>query len=667
MKPIDTAKLDWDDSATPLSIDYGDFYFSLKDGLLESEYVFLQHNGLADRFHALENKASSVFTIVETGFGTGLNFSLTLELWQRHAPPNARLRFISIEKHPLTLDDLKRAYQHWPRLADIAASWQAAYPPIFPGQYVCNLGSQVQLHLAFGDISTALDELHRSLHNDYKGDHPFVDAWFLDGFSPSKNPAMWQPSLFRAMAELSQNNATFSTFTAASNVRRQLIEAGFEVEKVTGYGGKREMLCGIMKSPNGGSVQNIKNHNAAWYLPPKQPAAKKVAVIGAGIAGATIANALAKKGLTVVVFDGADTVASHGSGNLQGVIYGKLSHRDELSARFVTSALHFASQYYQSWFDHGYLKDGIDGAMCGVAHLLDKENPKLQQAFTGDEHFVSFHSAHDISQKAGIDISKPAMFVRAGGWLYPRAFCKAALTQNNIETRLSSPVESIVRDNDGWLICNDTFDAVVIASGCSGHDLTRYLPIKPIRGQVSHLQHQPKLSKLAMAICDKGYLAPAMDNTHCIGASFNLGLFDDSLRDEDHQNNLDNLKTALPVIAEDLPAPHTLSGRVAYRGTSPDYLPLVGNLVDPYVFQQDFAHLGKDATLSAAISNSYLKGAYCFQGLGSKGLAYAPICAEHLASTIAGEGPVLPLSLQMALNPNRFLLRSIIKNKPLTF
>ena len=668
MSQLETAKLLWSENAAPMSSDYGDVYFSVDDGLRESEYVFLDHNRLAERFAALENHPSSLFTIIETGFGTGLNFSLTLALWQRCAPAQARLRYISIEKHPLTLDDLRRAYQHWPGLNKVAEQWLTVYPPLFPGRHICPVGNNVELWLALQDVSEALDELHGSLHPQHRQAQTVADAWFLDGFAPSKNPAMWQPALFQAMAELSGTGTSFATFTAAGIVKRGLAEVGFVVNKVAGFGRKRNMLCGHFEP-----IQTLplpvtpKGHNATWYLPPQKAGANTVAILGAGVAAATLANALAVRGLKVSVFEKASEIAQNGSGNKQGVIYAKLSHRDELSARFVTSALHFAHHYYLPWFKEGTLLPGRDGDMCGVAHLLDSDNQALRETFAASPTFVSFHNIDDASQRVGAPLSKPAMLVHAGGWLYPRAFCQAAFAHPNIQLHLNYEAQQPVKTAAGWEIAGQTFDAVVVATGSQLEGMVDYLPIKPIRGQVSHIQSTGALTRLTMALCDKGYIAPAMDGQHCIGASFNLGLNDLALRQQDHRDNLDNLAQAIAGLAPELPSDADLDGRAAFRGTSPDYLPLVGGVVDPVRFCEDFAELGKDATREVSQNDSYHEGLYCLLGLGSKGLTYAPLCAEHLASLICGEASPLPLSQQLALNPNRFLLRAIIKNKAQKF
>jgi tRNA 5-methylaminomethyl-2-thiouridine biosynthesis bifunctional protein len=668
MTPINAAILEWKDNAAPFSSEYGDVYFSIDDGLLESEHVFLHHNHLAERFAALNDSPDSVFTIVETGFGTGLNFTLTMALWLKHAPANARLRFISIEKHPFTLHDLQRAYQLWPSAQDMARQWQNVYPPLFPGRHICRVCPQIELWLCFEDISAALDELYASLHARHRRSRACVNAWFLDGFAPSKNPAMWQPSVFSAMADLSAHGCTFSTFTSAGIVKRGLKDAGFKVKKVTGFGRKRDMLCGEF-GPTGCLLApaNSKAHNAPWYISPTLVSPRTAAVVGAGIGGATVARALAERGIRVTVFEKAECIAQNGSGNLQGVIYGKLSHRDELSARFVTSALHFAHHYYQRWFDSGALRPGVDGELQGVVHLLDNDATPLQQAFLNSPPFVTFHALDDSQAVTGAPVKKKSMWVHAGGWLHPAAFCRAALDHPNITLCVNANLSMPDYCDGKWHIGEEHVDVLIYATGSVTSQWAQYLPIKPIRGQVSHLKSNPILTRLRVPVCDKGYIAPARLGEHCIGASFNLGVNDVTLNPDDHRDNLTHLSGAISQLDDHLPNAEELAGRVAFRGTSPDYLPLVGGLVRPQQFCEDFAVLSKDATLETPDSNSYVPGLYGLFGLGSKGLTYAPICAEHLASLICREISPLPLSQQLALNPNRFLLRAIIKNKPLKF
>jgi tRNA 5-methylaminomethyl-2-thiouridine biosynthesis bifunctional protein len=216
---------------SPYSRDFDDVYFSAPDGLAESRAVFIAHNNLPQRW-ANGDKADS-FRIVELGFGTGLNFLAT---WQAYAQAKQQLplHFISVEKHPLRQADLQRALRAWPELEAFSRLLLADYPPLVAGWHDMHWGT-LQLSLYFGDVVAMLDDVEKA-----------VDAWFLDGFAPAKNAAMWTEKLHRRMVVLSRPGTTFSTFSAAGAVRRSLQAAGFQVEKVPGFGAKRDMLRGAV-------------------------------------------------------------------------------------------------------------------------------------------------------------------------------------------------------------------------------------------------------------------------------------------------------------------------------------------------------------------------------------------------------------------------------------
>lgn len=236
---IQGASLSWNQQGTPVSQQFDDVYFSNQDGLAETRHVFLQGNGLPQRWR---EPGRPDFTVAETGFGTGLNF---LTLWQAHqafrrahpdqGPP--RLHFISFEKYPLCRDDLRAAHAAWPELAELSEQLYAVWPDALPGCHRLHPAPHITLDLWFGDVNALLPQLPDGLHGH-------VDAWFLDGFAPAKNPDMWTQALFDTMLRLARPGATFATFTAAGFVRRGLIQAGFEVSKVKGFGQKRECLAG---------------------------------------------------------------------------------------------------------------------------------------------------------------------------------------------------------------------------------------------------------------------------------------------------------------------------------------------------------------------------------------------------------------------------------------
>ena len=225
-----TNPIEWREGQ-PYASEFQDVYFSTDNGLEESRFVFLTQNNLATRFSALNAES---FTIAETGFGTGLNFLSAWQLWSELAPANSQLHFISIEKYPLSIADLSKALAHWPTLHDYSQPLQAQYTQLPTGKHPLSFANgKVLLSLLIGDISEILPQLNTQ-----------VDAWFLDGFSPAKNPDMWSSALFLRMAKLAHAQTTFATFTSAGDVRRGLQAAGFQVQKLAGFGKKREMLRG---------------------------------------------------------------------------------------------------------------------------------------------------------------------------------------------------------------------------------------------------------------------------------------------------------------------------------------------------------------------------------------------------------------------------------------
>lgn len=225
-----TANIEWR-NGQPFASAFQDVYFSTDNGLLETDYVFLQGNDLVARWLDADFQT---FNIAETGFGTGLNFLCAAKAWLATAPQQAKLHFISVEKYPLSFQDITTALNLWPQLNTVSELFLAQYEPLTNNaQSISLYKNRVQLSLLIGDATECFSQI-----NDK------IDAWFLDGFAPAKNPDMWQTELFQQMARLSKPSTTFATFTSAGDVRRGLINAGFEVSKRAGFGKKREMLTG---------------------------------------------------------------------------------------------------------------------------------------------------------------------------------------------------------------------------------------------------------------------------------------------------------------------------------------------------------------------------------------------------------------------------------------
>lgn len=271
-----SAQIEWRDGQ-PYASAFDDVYFSSDNGLAETEYVFLEGNDLAKRWKSLSaqkmqmegthgehiascgnllrqaqderRRDTPTFTIAETGFGTGLNFLCAAKLWLKTAPENAVLHFISTEKYPLSLQDISKALQLWPTLAELSEALLVQYENLLKDNHLVLFNQRIQLTLLIGDATEQLASITISpsrLEGEGVNPHHFntVNAWFLDGFAPSKNPEMWQATLFQQVAKLSSTETTIATFTSAGGVRRGLIDAGFTIKKRAGFGKKREMLVG---------------------------------------------------------------------------------------------------------------------------------------------------------------------------------------------------------------------------------------------------------------------------------------------------------------------------------------------------------------------------------------------------------------------------------------
>lgn len=652
------ADIKWREDGQPLSRAYDDIYFSTASGLEESRYVFLHQNSLAERWADLAK--NSIFTIGETGFGTGLNFLATWELWQKTAPMSARLHFISIEKFPLRSQDLSRALGLWPQLQPFCQQLIDNYPPLLAeGIHRLQFG-QVSLTLIIGEASEALG----SLRLQQESRDRMVDAWFLDGFAPAKNPDMWTPDLFTAMATLSKSSATFATFTCAGLVKRGLRDAGFKLHKVPGFGRKREMLCGSLEELHPGKITAT-----PWHLPtraPKRP--QTAAIIGGGISGATTARALAERGIRVQVFERGESPGNGGSGNNQGILYGKLSPKPGPNGDFNLHALMFAQRYYrQHCPEVAHFSGLLQLAQTEKEQLLQQQIATALEVHPGQTLARSV-TATEASELAGVSLPFTGLCFPDAGWLEPQEVCSALLEHRNIERHQDNNVELLEFSGESWLLqTEDSKIETEIVVLCGANDIRNFapaaaLPLRPIRGQVTRALATEASSKLTVALCGEGYITPAYDGRQSFGATFKLKETATDLRDSEHRENLETLSDLLPGIAEEF-STQTLIGRAALRAATPDYLPLAGPLPQWNSLENTYSDLRKNRKLLISKQAAYQPGLYVMGGLGSRGFTYAPLTAEILTAWILGEPMPASADLVKALHPARFAIRDLGKNR----
>lgn len=671
---IQSAKLHWDDAGAPHATDYGDIYFSQESGIEESRHVFLSHNQLAERWQALNRESTGRFTIIETGFGTGLNFLLAWQLWQQTAPQHWQLHYISVEKHPLKAEDLRRAHTSWPELTSLAAILQYNYPPLLLGQHRRLLNSaQVCLDLLFGDALhcfPALLDAPNSATPVNESRSPCADAWFLDGFSPASNPDMWHNALFACIGALSKPNTTFATFTSAGFVKRGLRAQGFTVEKVQGYGRKRDMLRGTLNKEIDIDAPAPEAVAVPWHLPGPQRQPKQIIVIGAGLAGCSTANALAQRGYQVTVIE-RTAPASGASGNPQGILYTKLSPDPGELNQFNLASFLYALSHYKDLLN----RELISGELCGVLQLAKspreiKQFHKLK-ALLNDQPWLQFLSDKALEEKSAISLSGNAFYYPDAGWLSPPSVCQAMLAHPNITLLNNTTALRLEHIKDQWhvldeqQICIQQADTIVIANSNDAKRFaqTAYLPLKAIRGQLSYLAESSLRQSPRCVICHEGYFAPAVDQQFCIGASFDLKNTHCDITEAEHDWNLKQLNDLAPALLK--PDAKPIGGRAALRCASADYMPVVGAVPRIKEFTENYQALGKDARSKIPIPAANHPNLYINVAHGSRGLTSTPLCAELLASYIGNDIRPLPRPLCEALSPARFVIRKLIRNQAL--
>nr|WP_314488107.1 bifunctional tRNA (5-methylaminomethyl-2-thiouridine)(34)-methyltransferase MnmD/FAD-dependent 5-carboxymethylaminomethyl-2-thiouridine(34) oxidoreductase MnmC [uncultured Pseudomonas sp.] len=649
------AQIDWDEQGRPHSRVFDDVYFSDKSGLEETRYVFIEQNALSERFAALPVKGHWV--IGETGFGTGLNFLCTWQLFDQCAPPDARLHFISAEKYPLSREDLEKALALWPELAAYREQLMAAYFAIHPGFQTLTLADgRVTLTLLIGDALEQFSQLDAQ-----------IDAWFLDGFAPAKNPDMWTPELFAQLARLAAPDATISTFTSTGWVRRALNDAGFKMRRTPGIGHKWEILrgtfVGLPEQPL--AVTSI----TPWYARPPQPAGeRKALVIGGGLSGCASANSLARRGWHVVLLERHERLAAEASGNPQGVLYLKLSAHGTTLSQMIVSGFGYTRRLLEQ------LQRGRDWDDCGVLQLgfnAKEAARQAQLAAAFPPALVHLLDQPQAQALAGIELSHGGLFYPEGGWVHPPALCQFQALHPNIDVLTHHDVLQLEQIDGQWLARQGeqvlASAPVVILAGAAEvkcFPAASGLPLKRIRGQITQLVETQASAALKTVVCAEGYIAPGRLGEHTLGASFDFHNEDLTTTPAGHQGNLDLLQEISPNLTQRLGEqldPETLQGWAAFRCTSPDYLPIVGPLADPQSFAQTYAVLRKDARQVPDAACPWLEGLYVNSGHGSRGLITAPLSGELLAAWINNEPLPLPRAVAQACHPNRFMLRTLIK------
>ena len=599
--------LEWRDDGAPVSRTSDDVYFSADDGLAETRTVFLNGCGLPDAWAGREQ-----FTVAELGFGTGLNFLALWELWAATRPsPSARLNFVSFEGTPLDREQAQRAHSKWPDLKVYADKLIDRWPDRARGVRQIewpDAGLRLTLHI--DDISVALPDARFS-----------ADAWFLDGFSPAKNPDMWDPALYPRLAERSASRARLGTYTVAGHVRRGLTEAGFTVEKQPGHGRKRERLAaefvGTPAKP--ADIYGLRGPD----LPPK-----RVAILGAGIAGATAARALVSHGVETHLFDPAPAPASAASGNALALLMPRLDAGDTAQARLLIDAYLLARATYR--------------ALPGVSETDVRQTPR------SDDERARF-------AKVFADPPLPLEDLEAlagGGLLHKRALI----------LRPSLLIESLLEGANLHLgqvrhIDRDDFDAVILANGMAANTALPWLGLEARLGQVEHLANASDAPPSAIAA---GHYALADGTDRLWGATFERHDGDPIVKADAVETNAQALSRLQPwwraQVKENAP-----ESRAGIRATTPDRLPVIGAAPDHDAMRSIFT--GYEKGRPVASDAPLVDGLYVSTGFGSRGFTWGPWAASILTSQLFSSPAPAPNSALKAVSPARLILRTLRRGR----
>ncbi len=662
------AKIAWqtDDAGNqvPVSGEFGDVYFSHADGLAESRHVFLAHNQLPKRLANLADK--QCFTVAELGFGTGLNFLATWQLWRqlRAKKPHltsARLHFITTEKYPIPLNDLTQILTLWaqraPELAKLIEQLLANYPPLIAGCHRLNfIDDNITLDIWLGDAGDSL----ASLDTETAIKRPYIDAWFLDGFAPSCNETLWAESIFTQMQRLSRTGTTAATYSCAGIVKRGLQTHGFEINKVKGFGRKREMLTAVM-ADNTNSLALNDDNNLSVLPNPLIHIPSHTAVIGAGVAGLLTAWTLANCGMTVTIIDKVAPLAG-ASGNPRALLAPNMTPIHHVYEHLHSIGYLYSGRLYRYFNQQAELQQTpLILEQTGTLDLLIKTNIGTAQIADYPNEMATTITIAEARQLSGLKAKDLAdnLYLPQSGLVNPQALKTVILKHPNINYQQLS-VTDIKETADKVMVIGDKesgsnnnqssiticADHVVICAAYESHQLDkRIVECRTIRGQLSWFtptaEQVAGLPKLPLKY--SGYCAPFIgqsgdaevnnisDNQpqFLLGASFVDADASIDIRGEENQQNYDKLLEDIPELSNVLPDDTSAwQARAGVRTQTIDYHPLVGRL----------AQSRRIWTLSA---------------MGAKGYALAPICAEALADMMLGCFTPLSAVTLARLSPNR--------------
>ncbi len=632
--------IDWLPDGTPYSPRFGDRYHSENGGLDQAHQVFLHGCGLPAAW-----AGRAQWRILETGFGFGLNFLVTWAAWRTDAQRPRLLHFISTEAWPVSAADLLRAASAHPELAPLAQELHDQFWGLLPGVHRLTFDAgRVMLTLCIGDAQTVLRQQEWT-----------VDSVYLDGFSPQRNPELWNLHTLKAVARCCRRGTRLATWTIARAVRDALTQCGFHVEKVPGVPPKRDNLQATFDprwEPRTSRTSPTRPVHAA-------PA--RCLVIGAGLAGAATAASLARRGWQVQVLDMGDAPAAGASGLPVGLFAPHLSPDDNVFSRVSRSGVRAMLQQSKV-----LLQQGVDWNPCGVLERRPEQNLGLPAGWeqSPGADWSQAASAPTL-QAAGLAQDTPACWHAKAGWVQPARLVRALLAQPGIAwcprksvARLQrSPATNSATTGDSaatgiWQALDDhghtiaEAECVVLTAGPACNALLAAssaptLPLQSVRGQLSWGRQDTGAAALPpFPVNGNGGLVAHVQRD--AGLAWHMGSTFE--RDVDalpltsaevaaaHATNWRRLQELLPNAAPTLQAAfastsHSDTAAVrawaSVRCTATDRLPIVG-----------------------PVDAQALPGLWVCTAMGARGLTRAVLCGELLAALVNAEP--LPLDARLA-------------------
>jgi tRNA 5-methylaminomethyl-2-thiouridine biosynthesis bifunctional protein len=677
-------KLIFQSDGTPYSEQFNDIYFDSKSGYQQSEDIFIRGNNISKRIQ----QSNDNFVIAETGFGTGLNFLLTLQAYkqlQASSPKTnfGKLNFISVEKFPLSKAQLTKSLKSLPQLSFFIDLLLEQYPKM---THIDDSIKEVNASFFDGKVSLKIiiDDATQGLSKIKTNKVGLVDAWYLDGFSPAKNPEMWSEQLFSEVGRLSKVQASITTFTVAGFVKRHLQKVGFRVEKKSHSGDREQILTGVF--------QQNPNTTKGYQLRPNIIKPQHASIIGGGIASACAAYALTKQGIKVTLYCKDSSLAQGASSNAIGALYPLLHQQADDISLFYQQAFWRAKALYNEVLAQGF---DFPHSWCGLLEIAYKESiavrqNKFAELATWPTSLIHNLNAKQASDIANITLNHGGLFMPNAGWIDPPALVNQMINAAKDTNRLTvktnvlvnkieqvEPIEEKTKkEKIHWRLLTDKgdFDASVLII-CGGAetidiDFIKQLPFSSVQGQVTSMKTNSRIKALSTVICHKGYLTPASSSSqhqgiHCIGATFKKNVTSTIATEEDNKFNLTMLANCLPDLAKEInwTEKDISNSKARLRCMTPDHMPMVGAMPNIQQHIETYPHLAKDRNWKYKQAAPVVNNLYVMMGFGARGLCSAPLAADILTADLCGTPYPVDNEMLFNLSPNRFIIRDIVKRK----